>query len=170
MASSFLLFLLAPQPSPYSSAPGLLQLMAWLQRLLWNSNVGPISFSESWGVMRQWSWGVRWWGRRERITADRGEMLQAFEWGQLHSLWCKIVCVCVSCRCAFMHAPLLFTVFLCIYGYVGSLLHTAFYCILLVHKYKTYKAEHNKQANKVDKKREKNSRKFLICNKGGFAA
>lgn len=58
-----------------------------------------------------------------------------------------------------MHGPLLFTVFLCIYGYVGSLLHKAFYCILQVQKRKLCNAEHNEKTNKIDKKREETSEK-----------
>lgn len=49
-------------PPPFSTTPGPLQLMAWLQRLLRNSNVGPISFSASRGVIGGWGSSLSWWG------------------------------------------------------------------------------------------------------------
>lgn len=112
-----------PPPPPFSTAPGLLQLMAWLQRLPRNSNVAPISFSASWGVMRrEGRGGMRWCGRLERedYCWQRRNAVGLQVRTTTQSLWCKVVCVCVCacCRCAFMHAFFFSSIFLCVCGCV----------------------------------------------------
>lgn len=71
----------SPVPPSFSTAPGLLQLMAWLQRLRQNSNAAPISLSLflSLSKLRGYRVEGRWWeiagAVGGRITADGGEML-----------------------------------------------------------------------------------------------
>lgn len=102
---------------PFSTTPGPLQLMAWLQRLLRNSNVGPISSSASRGVMG----GL---GKRFEVVGvvrEGGLLLREEKRCRLSrednctefAMW---GCVRVCCRCAFMHAfPFLLYICVCLW-------------------------------------------------------
>lgn len=115
MAGRFLLFLWArPLPS-FSAAPGLLQLMARLQRLPWNSNAAPIYLSLSlqavglWGGRRRGRRAEMEWGlEREDYCWQRRNAVGLQVRTTAQSLWCKVVCVCVfpagvrSCMLSFL--------------------------------------------------------------------
>lgn len=107
-------------PPLCSTAPGLLQLMAWLQRLPQNSNAAPISFSASWGVMRrEGRGGVRWWRRLERedYCWQRRNAVGLQVRTTTQSLWCKVVCVWVCLLQVCIHAcfPFLLYIFVCLW-------------------------------------------------------
>lgn len=109
-------------PLPCSTAPGLLQLMAWLRRLPRNSNAAPISFSASGGVMRGRG-GVRWWRRLERedYCWQRRNAVGSQARTRTQSLGCKVVCVCMCALTAGVHSCMLSffsSIFRCVCGCV----------------------------------------------------